>query len=274
MTQFDPRKIGLEPLCAAENSPKQYHIELENLGWISPSGKKILDGINLKLKRGEFVTLVGPSGSGKSTLLKLISGQIRPTSGRISVNSTIANNFRQKFGFVFQDATLMPWANLYQNIRLPLDLKKVPRVIANRKIQEVLDFVGLDAVSGLYPHEMSGGMKMRASIARALVTDPECLLMDEPFAALDEPRRTLFDEEVRKFAKEKDISVIFVTHSIYEAAFLSDRIMMMAADPGRFVETIFTDGPDFRRRDYQLTSSFFNTCKAIQNCFERFDPVG
>ena len=199
---------------------------LEGVGKVFANGTVALDGVNLDVRRGEFLSLLGPSGCGKSTILRLLSGLTKETAGYI--------NWLQRdpeLGFVFQEPTLMPWANVFDNVWLPLRLKGVSRTGARTRIDEVLHKVGLAGFDKAYPRELSGGMKMRVSIARALVTRPAILLMDEPFAALDEITRTKLNDDLVALKCELDATVVFVTHSVYESVYLSDRIIVMAPGP-------------------------------------------
>jgi NitT/TauT family transport system ATP-binding protein len=240
------------------------HVDVSNLGWTATNGSRVLENINLTIDQGEFVSIVGPSGSGKSSLLRVISGLEKPTSGELIFSLKDHETSPSSIGFVFQDATLLPWANVQRNVGLPLELLKYPKNEIDKKVEEILDFVGLDHAAKLYPDQMSGGMKMRASIARALVTNPDLLLMDEPFGALDEQSRSQLDEDLLKLSKQKKMTVLFVTHSVYEAAFLSDRVLVMAPHPGRLVDEISIEGPPLRDHTYRMTPTFFDTCASIQ----------
>lgn len=208
-------------------------------------GVTALDGFDLDLRAGEFLSLVGPSGCGKSTALRLIAGLVAPDAGDI-----VWGGAKPEIGFVFQDATLLPWANVFDNVRLPLRLAGVGRRASWDAVARALTLVGLAAFGNSMPHELSGGMRMRASIARALARKPKLLLMDEPFAALDEIARFQLNDELLRLRAETGASVVFVTHSVFEAAYLSDRIAVMSARPGRVATTIevraAARGPSFR----------------------------
>jgi len=202
------------------------------------SGGPVLEGIDLELEAGSFVALVGPSGSGKSTLLRFISGLEAPSKGtvRVSQGSRDAEPFESgKLAFVFQDAQLLPWRSVLDNVALPLELAGVARKAARERARGPLSEVELGDVLDRFPDQLSGGMRMRVSIARALVTEPSLLLLDEPFAALDELTRQRLDERLRSLWLARRMTVIFVTHSLAEAAFLAERALVMSRRPGRIV---------------------------------------
>ncbi|MEO1686799.1 MAG: ABC transporter ATP-binding protein, partial [Pseudomonadota bacterium] len=184
-----------------------------------------LRGMSLDVRQGDFISLLGPSGCGKSTALKLISGLIHPTAGRIAWEGGSRDG---DLGVVFQEPTLMPWATVAQNVWLPMRLKGESFAARKADIEEALATVGLSGFEEAYPRELSGGMKMRVSIARALVTRPRLILMDEPFAALDEITRFKLNNDLLEMRAKLDCTVIFVTHSVFESVFLSDRIVVMA----------------------------------------------
>lgn len=199
----------------------------------SAASAPVLEGINLSIEKGEFVSIIGPSGCGKSTLLKLVAGLSSCSEGEIKVNGMTPPNAREIVSFVFQDATLLPWRTVEQNVALALELERRTRAESAAKTETLLHLVGLSHVAGHYPRQLSGGMKMRASIARALATRPRILLMDEPFAALDEMTRDRMNEELQRVRAEHHWTVMFVTHSVAEAVFLSDRVIVLAPHPGR-----------------------------------------
>ena len=197
------------------------------------TGRMILQSIDLQIFKGEFVSIIGPSGCGKSTVLKLISGLTGPTAGTIRVDGMTPENARETISFIFQDATLLPWRTVTQNVGLGLELERVPKNRSSEKVGSLLQLVGLTEVAEAYPRGLSGGMKMRASIARALATSPRLLLMDEPFAALDQMTRERLNEELLRLRAEQQWTAVFVTHSVAEAVFLSTRIIVLAPKPGR-----------------------------------------
>jgi NitT/TauT family transport system ATP-binding protein len=237
-----------------------------------PNGTQALLPVDLSIAEGEFVTLLGPSGCGKSTLLKMVAGMLEPTDGRLLVwRKPVAqiDESGRRMAFVFQSPTLMPWASVRSNVRLPLDLAGVPRKEAEDRVAEALELVGLDKFAGALPRALSGGMQMRVSIARGLVTQPDLLLMDEPFGALDEITRHKLDAELLELWQKKKLTVIFVTHSIHEAVFLSSRVVMMAARPGRVVEQFRIDEPYPRRADFMVSPQFSRHAKTLQDSLLR-----
>ena len=197
------------------------------------NARAVLESIDLVVAKQEFVSLIGPSGCGKSTILKLIAGLTSPTSGTIRVDGMTPQNARETISFVFQDATLLPWRTVKDNIALGLELERVSSERREKEIAALLELVGLNHVVKSYPRELSGGMKMRVSIARALATNPRLMLLDEPFAALDEMTRDRLNEEILRLRSEQNWTAVFVTHSVPEAVFLSDRIIVLAPNPGR-----------------------------------------
>ncbi len=240
-----------------------------------PNGTRALLPVNLTFQQGEFVTLLGPSGCGKSTLLNMVAGLLEPSCGSILVNGeSPAHKGKngagdQHLSFVFQEATLMPWARVGANVRLPLDLQGASRADADQRVNDALKLVGLDKFADAYPRELSGGMQMRASIARSLVTDPSLLLMDEPFGALDEITRNRLDDELLALWRSKNLTVIFVTHSIHEAVYLSSRAIVMAARPGRVVEE-FAIAPTIPRDEaFRVSTEFASYAKQLQDSLLR-----
>ena len=237
-----------------------------------PNGTQALLPVDLSIAEGEFVTLLGPSGCGKSTLLKMGAGMLEPSDGRLLVwRKPVAqlHDCPHKMSFVFQSPTLMPWASVQTNVRLPLDLAGVPRKEADARVTESLALVGLEKFANALPRALSGGMQMRVSIARGLVTQPDLLLMDEPFGALDEITRHKLDTDLLALWAAKKLTVVFVTHSIHEAVFLSTRVVMMAARPGRVVEQFQIDEPYPRQADFMVTPAFARHAKQLQDSLLR-----
>ncbi|PUA99215.1 NitT/TauT family transport system ATP-binding protein [Acidovorax sp. 107] len=237
-----------------------------------PNGTQALLPVDLTIEEGEFVTLLGPSGCGKSTLLKMVAGLLEPTDGRLHLwRKPVAqlDESGKKMAFVFQSPTLMPWASVQTNVRLPLDLAGVPGAEADARVTEALALVGLSKFANALPRALSGGMQMRVSIARGLVTQPDLLLMDEPFGALDEITRHKLDADLLNLWRKKKLTVIFVTHSIHEAVFLSSRVVMMAARPGRLVEEFRIDAPYPRTADFMVSPEFSRYAKLLQDSLLR-----
>jgi NitT/TauT family transport system ATP-binding protein len=222
----------------------------------SYASRVVLDAVDLRIAKGEFVTLIGPSGCGKSTVLKLISGLTAASEGTIRVDGMTPRNARQTMSFIFQDATLLPWRTVRQNVGLGLELEGVVPGQREEKTAALLDLVGLSHVAKAYPRELSGGMRMRVSIARALATNPRLLLMDEPFAALDEMARDRLNEELLRLREEQKWTAVFVTHSVAEAVFLSTRIVVLAPNPGRIHATLPVDLPWPRPGDLRTSPEF------------------
>jgi NitT/TauT family transport system ATP-binding protein len=212
-----------------------------------------LKDMNLAVNEGDFVSLLGPSGCGKSTALRLISGLVPPTRGTIAWDG---GRNADDLGVVFQEPTLMPWATVAQNVWLPFRLKGVPYNQVRDEVLEALKLVGLDKFQNAYPRELSGGMKMRVSIARAMVNKPRLILMDEPFAALDEITRFKLNNDLLALKAAIDCTVIFVTHSVFESVFLSDRIVVMAARPGRVIHELHVDTPYPRHEDFRTSAEY------------------
>ena len=220
-----------------EEFPISSRVSIRQVNHSFSPGGAVLRDIDLELPAGEFVALVGPSGCGKSTLLRLISGLEQPSAGSIQLASNVAGASAapSKLTFVFQDAQLLPWRSVLDNVALPLEIQGLSREQARERAKAPLADVELTDAAERYPDQLSGGMRMRVSIARALVTEPELLLLDEPFAALDELTRQRLDERLRALWIARRMTVVFVTHSLAEAVFLADRALVMSSRPGRIV---------------------------------------
>ena len=247
-------------------------IELVSAGLTYPDDTVALRDVSLRVRRGDFLTLLGPSGCGKSTLLKVIAGLLAPTSGALLLWGEPAQRLtpdRRPMAYVFQAPTLMPWASVQANVRLPLDLAQVPRAQANERVAQSLALVGLADAAAALPHTLSGGMQMRVSIARSLVTQPQLILMDEPFGALDEITRQRLDAELLELWRRAQLTVVFVTHSISEAVFLSNRVITMAARPGRLLDEIPIDEPYPRSADYSVSPRFADHARRVQESLQR-----
>ena len=209
-----------------------------------------LTDLNLAVTKGEFVSIVGPSGCGKSTFLNIVLGLIKHDSGTLQFNGTPITGPSQERAMVFQEFGLLPWRTVEGNVELGLELKGTPAAERTRRAAELIKLVGLNGFESHYPHELSGDMKQRVGLARALATEPQVLLMDEPFAALDAQTRDLMQTELLQIWERTKKTVLFVTHSIEEAAYLSDRVIVMTARPGRTKDVLQIDLP--RPRDYEM----------------------
>jgi NitT/TauT family transport system ATP-binding protein len=242
--------------------PSRRHaaVDLDGVQKVFANGTRALDPVDLTIGEGEFLGILGPSGCGKSTLLRIVAGLARPSSGTVRLSSAMRAS---PIGFVFQNPTLMPWASVQSNVRLPLDLQNVPRAEADERVLDALDRVGLREFARFHPRELSGGMQMRASIARALVTGPRLLLMDEPFGALDEITRNRLDRDLSALCAREGLTVAFVTHSTYEAAFLSTRVLVMSARPGRIHSTEPVDAALPRNDDFRASPQFTRTATRL-----------
>jgi NitT/TauT family transport system ATP-binding protein len=257
----------LKLMMSEHSSPQMVNSEevlrAQEVGKVYPNGTQALDCANVSIRKGEFVSLLGPSGCGKSTLLKMFAGLEQPTSGKISHQGVADHEDGQAMAMVFQEATLMPWARVTENVRLPLDLAGVSKEQSQLRIDESLEMVGLSQFGHCYPRELSGGMQMRASIARALAVRPGLLLMDEPFGALDEFTRNRLDTDLHRLWEQRGFTVVFVTHSIYEAVFLSGRVIVMDARPGRVIADLQIDGPHQREDGFRVSSQFIDYCRIL-----------
>ncbi len=229
-----------------------------------------LSGIDLDVVRGEFLTLLGPSGCGKSTLLRAVADLVAPSGGDIRIlgGTAPAARRRRDIGFVFQDAALLPWRTALANVALPLEVADGARRKGKATPAELLELVGLKGWENSYPHELSGGMRQRVAIARALVSDPQILLMDEPFGALDEITRDRLNEELRRVWRETGKTILFVTHSIYEAAYLGQRVLMLAANPGRVREIVPVRLPEDRTLAIRETAQFVELAAYLRRVLE------
>ena len=226
--------------------------------------KSVLADISIEVEDGEFISILGPSGSGKSTILRLASKLISPSRGEI----TYKNNKPPSIGFVFQDATLMPWRNVLDNIILPLELNGVRRNISKKKAAEWIKKVGLEGKENSFPGELSGGQKMRVSLARSMVTDCDLLLLDEPFAALDEITRRKLEEDLLKIWMREKFTVLLVTHSVSEAVYLSERVIVLSGGPGKIIsdKKIFKENFD---QDFRNSQQLLDLNKTVYNLLAR-----
>jgi NitT/TauT family transport system ATP-binding protein len=245
-----------EPVAARAGAPATPLVSLRGVDKVFANRVMALKGLDLDIYRGEFLSLLGPSGCGKSTVLRLLAALVGPTRGNISWSCE-----RPELGFVFQEPTLTPWSDVFSNVWLPLRLAGVAKEKARPRVEDALEQVGLAGFAKAYPRQLSGGMKMRVSIARALVTRPAVLLMDEPFAALDEITRLKLNDDLAALRASLGATVVFVTHSVFESVYLSDRIVVMAARPGRAVAEITVESPTATRQEgFRLHKAYADTC--------------
>ena len=235
-------------------------LTIENLGKQFSGGVTALENVSLHMARGEFLSLLGPSGCGKSTLLRIIAGLITPGAGHVVWETPPA---RGGIGVVFQEPTLMPWANVRKNVETPLRIAGVPATERTARAMEMLALVGLENFAQAYPRTLSGGMKMRVAIARALVTQPPVLLLDEPFAALDEITRQQLNDDLLDICNKAQLSVLFVTHSAAEAVYLSERVLIMSARPGTIRRELRINAPEPRVEAFRHSPQFAAYCGEI-----------
>jgi NitT/TauT family transport system ATP-binding protein len=230
-----------------------------------PNGVTALSDFTLRVAQGEFVTLLGPSGCGKSTALRLLAGLTEPTGGSVIWPGSTGLDHRHEIGFVFQEPTLMPWADVTDNVWLPLRLRGLSKREAQGRIAESLSLVGLKGFAKAYPHELSGGMRMRVSIARALSVKPRLLLMDEPFGALDEITRFRLNDDLLRLRRDLGWTVVFVTHSVFESVSLSDRVVVMSPHPGTVLADIGIDAPGGRGAGFRISRRYAELCRDVSS---------
>ncbi len=257
---------------APDGAPPRALLRLAGISKTFANGTIALDNVDLTIRPGEFLTLLGPSGCGKSTLLKMIAGLGSPSTGMIDWPQSsydAAGEPDRLLGYVFQEPTLLPWRTVFDNVYLPLMLSGQRKEAVRERIMAVLAQVGLAGFAKSYPRELSGGMKMRVSIARALVTNPRILLMDEPFAALDEITRTKLNNDLLHLFAKQNLTVIFVTHSVYESVYLSSRIVVMSARPGRVSSEIAIDAPYPREEEFRVSPLYNDFCRRASDALKR-----
>jgi NitT/TauT family transport system ATP-binding protein len=239
-------------------------IRVQGVSKTYQNGTLALADVNIDVANGEFLTLLGPSGCGKSTLLRMIAGLGSPSAGTIDwpqASYDVSGEPERSLGFVFQEATLMPWATVFENVYLPLKLAGVSRHNAADRVNEIIKLVGLEKFTQHYPRELSGGMRMRVSIARGLVVKPRILLMDEPFAALDEITRFKLNNDLLALWEAQKWTVIFVTHSVYESVYLSSRIAVMKSRPGQIMSELTIDAPYPRSEAFRVSPAYNEFCR-------------
>jgi NitT/TauT family transport system ATP-binding protein len=233
-------------------------VALRGVDKVYSNGLVALKGLDMAIREGEFVSLLGPSGCGKSTVLRLIAGLGERSGGAIEWSSP-----RHEIGFVFQEPTLMPWASVSDNIYLPLRVKGISKKESKLRVERAMEQVGLAGIGKAYPRELSGGMRMRVSIARALVAEAKVLLMDEPFAALDEITRFKLNDDLRQLWASQHWTVIFVTHSVFESVYLSTRILVMSARPGRVSSEVAIDVASPRDPSFRTSGAYADQCRTV-----------
>jgi len=256
-------------LPASGGCPDDVLVSLRGVRKVFPNATIALEGFDLDVGSGEFLTLLGASGCGKSTVLRILAALTEPTSGRVQRSGAVAAAGQGRIGFVFQEPTLMPWATVTANVALPLRLLRGARAGPAPSVDEALALVGLSEFRAAYPRELSGGMKMRVSIARALVTGPSLLLMDEPFAALDEITRFRLNNDLLALWQSLRKTVVFVTHSVFESVYLSSRIVVMASRPGRVFTDIRIDAPYPRDERFRTSSEYAALCRTVSQALGR-----
>ena len=247
-------------------------VSLRGVTKVFSNGTVALQNMSLDVGQGEFVSLLGPSGCGKSTALRIIAGLGEATGGTVEWPGAGDGGARPEIGFVFQEPTLMPWATVFNNVWLPLRLKGRSKPAARDEVMEALRMVGLEPFATSYPRELSGGMKMRVSIARALITRPKMLLMDEPFAALDVITRFRLNNDLLHLWGTFGWTVIFVTHSVFESVYLSERIAVMAARPGRVFKNVPIDAPYPREEEFRTSTLYADNCRRVSEALR--DAMG
>jgi NitT/TauT family transport system ATP-binding protein len=257
-------------------APGNLIVALSGVGKTFANGVVALDRLNLDVRPGEFLTLLGPSGCGKSTALRIIVGLSEPSFGSVHWANTFAGVAQDRggIGFVFQEPTLMPWATVVRNVELPLSLKHVDDALRAARVSAALEGVGLAGFADAYPRELSGGMKMRASIARALVTEPRLLLMDEPFAALDEITRFKLNDDLLSLWQGLQKTVVFVTHSVFESVYLSNRIVVMTPRPGRVFTEIAINAPYPRDHGFRTSADYAGFCRLVSEALTDATAAG
>jgi NitT/TauT family transport system ATP-binding protein len=266
-----------QPIPTVSEFTPKVIVSCRDAGLVFPGDVTALTGVSFDLRPGELVSIVGPSGCGKSTLLRLIAGLLVPTTGRIDVSSSArpsparqgASPARPQVGFVFQDATLLPWRTVHDNIQLPLELLRVSPVEWAPRIRQALELVGLQEFAHVFPAQLSGGMRMRVALVRALVTHPELLLLDEPFGALDEITRQRLNEDVLELWQKQKWSAIFITHNVFEAVFLSQRVIVMSSRPGQIIAEFQVPFDYPRPAELRGTNEYTRLAAEISLCLRR-----
>ncbi|MDO8979849.1 MAG: ABC transporter ATP-binding protein [Afipia sp.] len=250
-------------------------VSLRDVTKVYDNGVAALGPLDLTVRTGEFVSLLGPSGCGKSTALRIIAGLSEATAGRVRVaGGDPQDRSRHNIGFVFQEPTLMPWATVRGNVQLPLDLAHMSHSESGERVNQALAQVGLMEFADVYPRELSGGMKMRVSLARALVTDPDILLLDEPFAALDEITRFKLNNDLLTLWRKLRKTIVFVTHSVFESVYLSQRVLIMTPRPGRIVHDFRIDATEPRGEDFRTSPEYAAYCRDVSAALAKASMAG
>jgi NitT/TauT family transport system ATP-binding protein len=261
----------MPPATATEDAPL---VSLRGIGKSFPNGVRALAGLDLAVRPGEFIALLGPSGCGKSTALRIIAGLTEPNEGVVEWDKAAAREGERRIGYVFQEPTLMPWASVFENVELPLKLNRMRAAGRMDRVEAALDRVGLGTFRNAYPRELSGGMRMRVSIARALVTEPQILLMDEPFAALDEITRFKLNDDLLQTWDTLRTTIVFVTHSVFESVYLANRVVVMASRPGRISAEVAIDAPYPRGRSFRTSAEYAALCRRASDALAVAMAVG
>ena len=250
--------------------------ELRDVVKVFSNGEVVISDLNLVINKSDFITLLGKSGCGKTTILKILCGLLKPTKGKVIwPTSTFTNSERNpaNLSVVFQDSNLLPWLSVFDNIYLPLKLNKIEKYEGYERVIDCLRLVGLNDYKNYYPSQLSGGMKMRVSIARSLVTKPKVILMDEPFAALDEITRFRLNNDLLKIYKKYDLTIIFITHSIYESVYLSNKIALISDKPASLLETIYLSSNKNRTDNYRLSTEYLENCRMISEKLIKYNNL-
>ncbi|WP_174269855.1 ABC transporter ATP-binding protein [Bacillus methanolicus] len=243
-------------------------VKMDHVSKTYQNGNIAVSNINLTIREGEFLSFVGPSGCGKSTIFKMISGLVEPSKGSIEIFGAPPKKFRENstdIAFVFQDSTLLPWRKVIDNVMLPLEIRGMPKKVCVEKAYQVLELVGLKNYINVLPRHLSGGMKMRVSIARALISKPKLLLMDEPFGALDEITRQNLQYELLNIWKKHRMTVLFITHNVFEAVYLSTKIAVMTPSPGKIASLVDVPFSYSREDEFRNTHEFSDLVAKVSN---------
>jgi len=265
-------RATLDTAASSATAAGSQHLSVDDVRLVYPTSRgplTALEALSFDLGEREFVSVLGPSGCGKSTLLKLITGLIRPSAGKITLAGAEVNGPRPDVGIVFQQPTLLPWRNVLDNVLVPIRARGATVSEYRQTALDLLELVGLGAFARHYPHELSGGMQQRVGVARGLVSDPALLLMDEPFAALDAMTRETMMEELQRIWMSTTKAVLFITHSIPEAVFLSDRILVMGPRPGRIIEVLEVDLPRPRGIETMANPRFVELANHLRSIFTK-----